>query len=132
MFEKINPPTRHNPSGYTHGVIIPAGKRMMFISGQLSGNIHGVLESEDLVTQFGACLDNVLAVVSAAGGSAINIAKMNVFITDFPLYHAKKTEIAVAWHARFGEAFPAMTIIEVNEIFDPKGQVEIEAIAFVD
>lgn len=132
MFEKINPPTRHNPSGYTHGVIVPEGKRMMFISGQLSGNIQGVLESDDLVTQFGACLDNVLTVVRAAGGDARNIAKMNVFITDFPLYHAKKREIAVAWYARFGEGFPAMTIIEVTKIFDSKGKVEIEATAFVD
>lgn len=132
MFEKINPPSRHNPSGYTHGVIVPHGKRMMFISGQLSGNVHGVLESDDLVTQFGACLDNVLKVVEAAGGCSQNIAKMNVFITDFPQYHSRKIEIAVAWNARFGEGFPAMTIIEVNEIFDPKGKVEIEAIAFVD
>lgn len=132
MFEKINPPTRHNPSGYTHGVIVPQDKRMMFISGQLSGNIDGVLESDDLVTQFAACLDNVLKVVEAAGGTAKNVAKMNVFITDFPTYHAKKTEIAVAWNVRFGEAYPAMTIIDVKEIFDPRGKVEIEAIAFLD
>ena len=132
MFEMINPPTRHNLSGYTHGVIVPEGKRMMFISGQLSGNVHGVLESDDLVNQFSSCLDNVLKVVEAAGGGAKNIAKMKVFITDFPEYHRRKTEIAVAWHARFGEGFPSMTIIDVKQLFDSKGKVEIEAVAFVD
>ncbi|NTS75299.1 RidA family protein [Catenovulum sp. SM1970] len=132
MFEMLNPPTRHNPSGYTHGVIIPEGKRMMFISGQLSGNIDGVLESEDFVVQFSACLDNVLTVLEAAGGTSKNIAKMNIYITDFPLYRSKKTELAVAWCSRFGETFPSMTIIAVQELFDPKGKVEIEAIAFVD
>jgi enamine deaminase RidA (YjgF/YER057c/UK114 family) len=131
MFEMLNPPTRHNPSGYTHGVIVPEGKRMMFIAGQLSGNVEGVLESQDMVVQFSRCLDNVLKIVEAAGGSAKNIAKMVVYITDFPLYHSKKTEIAVAWHARFGEAFPAMTIVDVKELFDSRGKVEIEAIAFV-
>lgn len=132
MFDKVNPPTRHNPSGYTHGVIVPNGKRMMFISGQLSGNIEGVLESDDLVTQFGQCLDNVLKVVEAAGGTADSIAKLKVFITDFPTYHAKKTEIAVLWSARFGAEYPAMTIIDVKELFDSRGKVEMEAIAYVD
>ena len=132
MFEKVNPPTRHNPSGYTHAVIVPHGKRMMFVAGQLSGNVHGVLETDDLVSQFANCLDNVLKVVHAAGGNAQSIAKMVVFITDFSTYHAQKTAIAVLWHARFGNSFPAMSIIEVRELFDCKGKVEIEAVAFVD
>lgn len=133
MFELVNPPTRHNPSGYTHGVIVPPGKRMMFIAGQLSGNLVGYLESDDFVVQFAACVDNVLAVVKAAGGSARNIAKMTIFISDFPTYRAKKTALAVAWNARFADGYyPAISIIEVGEIFDPRGKVEIEAVAFLD
>ncbi len=92
----------------------------------------GVLESDDLCTQFATCLDNVLAVAKAAGGSAKSIAKMTIFITDFPRYREQKTAIAVAWHARFGDSFPSISIVDVKALIDPKGKVEIEAIAFVD
>jgi enamine deaminase RidA (YjgF/YER057c/UK114 family) len=131
MFELLHPKSRHVPSGYTHGVVVAPGKRTLFVSGQLASNHLGAIESDDLPTQFATCLDNVIAVVQDAGAQAADIAKLTIYITDFPTYRRCKQAIAVGWHARFGDYYPAIAIVDVKELIDPKARVEIEAVAFL-
>ena len=45
-------------------------------------------DSDELVEQFAAALDNVLEVVRAAGGAPWNIASMTVYVTDMAAYRA--------------------------------------------
>lgn len=130
-FELLHPASRHVPSGYTHGVIVAPGQRTLLVSGQLASNRQGLIESSDLATQFAKCLDNVIAVVEEAKGSAASIAKLTIYITDFPTYRRNKQAIAIAWHARFGDYYPAIAIVDVKELIDPAALVEIEAIAYL-
>jgi enamine deaminase RidA (YjgF/YER057c/UK114 family) len=133
MFELIQPNTRHEPSGYTHGIVIPPASSLMYISGQLASDRSGKILSDDLAHQFLTCLDNVLLILKSADASAgpKAIAKLTVFITDFNAYRSTKQSIAVGWNARFGKYYPSISIVEVNELIDPDAKVEIEAVAVV-
>ncbi len=131
MFELLRPSSRHVPSGYAHGVLVPSGLRALFISGQLASNRLGVIEAVDLVSQFAKCLDNVIAIVGEAKGTTTSIAKMTIYITDFNTYRQHRQELAIAWRVRFNNFYPAITIVEVEHLIDPSALVEIDAIAFV-
>jgi enamine deaminase RidA (YjgF/YER057c/UK114 family) len=131
MLALLHPPGRHIPKGYTHGVIVASGYRTLFVSGQLASNRQGLIESEDFATQFAKCLDNVITVVEDAKGSVSSIAKLTIYITDFPTYRRNKQALAIAWHARFGDYYPAIAIVEVKELIDPDALVEIEAVAYL-
>ncbi len=132
MIELFQPDTRHDPSGYTHGVSVPCDSKFLFVSGQLPSDTTGKIISNHFSTQFIKCLDNVLAVVKAAGGEALSIVKLTIFITSFDNYHHQKDAISIGWKKRFGDYYPSISIIEVNQLIDPKGQVEIEALAQIE
>ncbi|MGE3544738.1 MAG: RidA family protein, partial [Kofleriaceae bacterium] len=97
-------------------------------------NADGVLASastphETFVAQFGQALDNVIAVVRAAGGSPTDLASMTVFVTDMAAYRATRKELAAIWKLRLGKHFPAMALVAVTALFEPDAVVEIQAIA---
>ena len=133
MFELIQPETRHKPSGYTHGVMVPAASSLLYISGQLASDRNGIIQSSDLAQQFLTCLDNILLILESADAHAgpLSIAKLTVFITDFEAYRTNKQAIAIGWNSRFGQYYPSISIVEVSELIDPAAKVEIEAIAVV-
>jgi enamine deaminase RidA (YjgF/YER057c/UK114 family) len=130
-FELLQPSSRHVPRGYTHGVVVPAGSRPVYVAGQLGSDERGVVVAGGLLEQFARALDNVIAVVADAGGRAGDIASMRIFIADFADYNRNKKAIAVLWAARFGEYYPATAIVEVSGLINPAAKVEIEAVAHV-
>jgi enamine deaminase RidA (YjgF/YER057c/UK114 family) len=69
----------------------------------------------------------VLAVVTAAGGEARNIARMTVYVTDLDAYRAGTRAIGQAWRSRMGRHFPAMALLGVAGLVEKRAKVEIEA-----
>ena len=67
MTETIQPPGFPKPRGYANGLIAPAG-RTLYISGQIAWDKDARIVSPDFATQFLQTLDNVIAIVRAAGG----------------------------------------------------------------
>jgi pimeloyl-ACP methyl ester carboxylesterase/enamine deaminase RidA (YjgF/YER057c/UK114 family) len=128
-FARLQPASRHVPSGYTHGIVVEGAPRIVYVAGQLPSDEHGVIASDHLPAQFARALDNVIAVVRDAGGEPADIASMRIYVTDLAEYRRHKPAIAIAWAARFGAYYPAIAIVEVRELYDPAGKVEIEAIA---
>jgi len=128
-FVLLQPRSRHTPKGYTHGVVVPRGGRMVFVAGQLASNQDGVITSRDFVAQFATCLDNVIAIVKEANGRPESIAQLTIYITDFDAYRHHKQALAVAWHARFADFYPAIEIVSVKELIDRDAMVEIGGIA---
>lgn len=104
---------------YSQGIL--AGKTI-YVSGQLPAR-DGALKT-DFGEATSAALDNVLAVVRAAGGDRDRIVKCVVFITDMSAFAAMNE----AYAAFFGGHRPARSCVEVSRL--PKGAVlEIEAVA---
>lgn len=128
-FKLINPPSLGAPSGYSNGLLTEPGDRLLFIAGQVAWNEKHEIVSSDFVEQFDKALENVMAVVSEAGGQASNIARLIIYVTDKHEYRAAKREVGERYRKHMGKHFPAMVLVQVAGLVDDGAKVEIEGIA---
>ena len=108
---------------YSQGIV--AEGRLLFVSGQIPMNPEtGELVKGPIEEQAEQAIKNLLEVVKASGGSAENVVKVTVYLTDMKAY-AKFNEV---YEKYFAALKPARAVVEVSSL--PKGvAVEIEAIA---
>lgn len=125
--EIIQPPSFAEPKGYVNGIV--ARGRTLYVAGQVGWTTACVFETDDFVGQFAQALDNVLAVVRAAGGEPQHVVRMTVFVTDLDAYRDNLRAIGRAWRDRFGKHFPAMSLVGVLGLVEHGAKVEIEATA---
>jgi enamine deaminase RidA (YjgF/YER057c/UK114 family) len=130
-FQFINPESLGRPRGYAHGVVVPAGGRLLFVAGQIAWDERQQIVSADFVAQFDRALANVLTVVAAAGGAPAQIARLVIYVTDKRAYLARTREVGECWRARMGTHYPAMALVEVKGLLADDAQVEIEGIAVI-
>lgn len=128
-FERIDPDELGPARGWTNGMVSPAGGRVLFVAGQDAANAEGDILTDDFVEQFEIALRKTLAVVRAAGGDAESIGRMTVFVTDIEAYRSSTAEIGAVWRSQMDRHYPAMALMEVAGLVDPRGKVEIEATA---
>lgn len=107
---------------YSQGII--DGERI-FVSGQGpvdpdSGDVVG----EDISEQTKRTLENVAAVLAAAGSSPDDVVKATVFVTDMSNYEA----VNEVYAEYMSDPFPARSAVEVSDLPIDIG-VEIEVIA---
>ncbi|MEA1870833.1 MAG: RidA family protein [Candidatus Bipolaricaulota bacterium] len=108
---------------YSQG--IRAGN-LVFVSGQLPANAEGVLVIDDIAAATRHSLENVRAVLNAAGAQMSDVVKATVFLTDMGDFSAMNK----VYGEFFSDPFPARACIEVAAL--PKGaRVEIEVIALL-
>lgn len=116
--------------GYNNGMLAPAGGRMLFVAGQIAWDAQqqpvGV---GDFALQFAQALQNVVAIVEAAGGHASHIARLTIYVTDKQLYLARLSDVGKAFRAAMGKHYPAMALVQVADLLEPHALVEIEATA---
>jgi enamine deaminase RidA (YjgF/YER057c/UK114 family) len=117
------------PRGYSHGVLAPAGGRLLFVAGQIGWDAEGKLVGDSFVAQFGRALANVAAVVRAAGGAPEHLARLTVYVTDRREYLADLAAVGEAYRAVMGRHYPAMALLEVSGLLEPGAKVEIEGTA---
>ncbi|MDQ3367767.1 MAG: RidA family protein [Myxococcota bacterium] len=118
-----------SPRGYANG---RAGEgRPVHIAGQIGWDEHRTFVLGGLAPQFGKALDNVLAVVRAAGGTPEDIASMTVFVTAIDEYRRGQSLLGPVWRERMGRHYPAMALVAVSALVEPEAVVEIQAIAYV-
>lgn len=130
-WERIDPRSLGPPRGWTNGMLAPPGARVLFVAGQDAADADGEVRTGDFVEQFDLALAKTLAVVTEAGGGAKNVGRMTIYVTDLDAYRAARGEIGDVWHARMGRHYPAMSLVEVSRLVDPRGKVEIEATAVI-
>lgn len=130
-FDLLNPASLGAPKGWTHGVLAPAGARMLFVAGQAGWESGAPGEPPEFAAQFARALDKILVVVREAGGDAGSVARMTVYVSDLPAYLASRRALRDAWAARFGDYYPAMALVEVRGLVDRGALVEIEATAAI-
>jgi enamine deaminase RidA (YjgF/YER057c/UK114 family) len=117
------------PKGYAHGVLTRG--RTLYVGGQIGWDTDTRFAHDDLVGQMGKTLDNVLDVVRAAGGAPTDIVKMTIYVTDLDAYRRSLCELGAVWRARFGKHYPAMALVGVAGLVEPRAKVEIEAVAML-
>lgn len=118
------------PVGYANGIAADAG-RIVFIAGQVGWDAQQRFQSEDIAPQFEQALQNVLAVLAEAGGTARHICRMTVYCCDKPGYLAARRDLGAIWRKLAGNHYPAMSMIFVADLLDGPGKIELEATAVV-
>lgn len=126
----IDVPGWPKPKGYVNGVVVHGPT--LFIAGQVGWNERHEFESDDLAAQFAQTLDNVLAVVRAAGLGPESVVKMTVYVTDLPAYRRSLRAVGEAWRARFGRHFPVMALVGVAGLVEERALVEIETTCAIE
>jgi enamine deaminase RidA (YjgF/YER057c/UK114 family) len=121
----IHPENWAPTKGYSAGII--AEGRQLFIAGQIGWDAQQTFHSDDLIEQFATALDNVCAVLFAAGGEVIHLTEMTVFVTDLEGYRARYRELGPIWKERLGRHYPAMALIGVSGLVETRALVEIQA-----
>lgn len=100
----------------------------IFVSGMLAWDTERrIVGVGDVRAQTRKALENVEATLKAAGATLANIVKINFYLTDI----RDKTAV---WEVRkelFGDHRPASTLVEVSQLVDPEGKLEIDAVAFI-
>jgi enamine deaminase RidA (YjgF/YER057c/UK114 family) len=110
----VQPPGWAPAKGYSNGALVRGPT--LYVAGQIGWNAEQQFESDELGEQFAQALDNVLAVVRAAGGGPADVVKMTIYVTDLDAYRTSARAIGAAWRARFG-------------LVEPRARVEIETTA---
>ena len=113
--------------GYSNGAL--AEGRVLHVGGQIGWTAEQAFETHDFVGQVRQALENVAAVVRAAGGEVGDIARLTWYVTDKRAYLARQREVGEAYRAVMGRHFPAMTMVVVAGLVEDAALVEIEATA---
>ena len=154
--EIVNPEALGRPRGWSNGMLAPQGGRVLFVAGQIGvgggrkpeeggagaggadpdGMDAGVVREARgtgvvLAEQFRAALANVAAVVEAAGGRIADVGRLTIYVTEMEAYRGSLPEIGAAYRTVFGRHFPAMALVAVTELVDPRAVVEVEATAVI-
>ena len=125
----VNPPELGVPRGFTHGLLAPAGGRVLFVAGQTAAGADGRVATADFVQQFETALTNVLTVVRAAGGRPDHIARMTIYVTSMVQYREHRPALGDVWARHMGSHYPAIALVQVLALVDERAVVEIEATA---
>jgi len=126
----VEPEGWARPSGYANGVA--ARGEVLAIAGQIGWNPATCrFESDDLVAQARTALENIVAVVRAAGGGPEHIVRMTWYIVDRDAYNAALRALGAVYREVLGRHYPAMTLVVVAGLLEPRAQVEIEATAIL-
>lgn len=128
----VNPESLGEPRGWSHGILAPAGGRILFVAGQTARGSDGAIVSGGFVAQFEAALERVLRVVREAGGESRNVGRMTIYVTDLAAYRGSLGSLGEAWRRQMGRHYPAMALVEVQGLVDEGALVEIEATAVLN
>jgi 2-iminobutanoate/2-iminopropanoate deaminase len=124
-----NPKEVASPDGqFSQAVVVPAGTRLLFISGQVPRGPNGqTVGAGDMTTQAEQVFANLLAILNAQGTNFDSAIKATIFVTDMSLA-GKVTPVRSKY---FGTAAPASRFVEVSALGDPDWMLEVELIAAI-
>lgn len=117
------------PRGYASGVA--AEGRLVFVAGQIGWDENQRFVSDDLAAQARQALFNVVAVLAEAGARPEHLVRLTWYVTSRDEYNASLAEIGSAYRELFGRHYPAMSVVVVAGLLEPRAKVEIEATAVV-
>jgi 2-iminobutanoate/2-iminopropanoate deaminase len=117
----LAPPFSH----YTDAVRVDG---LLFVSGCIAVDAEGdLVGGDDVVAQARQVFRNLEAVLTAAGATFADVAKVTVFLVDID----DRARINPVREEFFGETRPASTLVEVGSLVLPGAKVEIDLVAHI-
>ena len=130
MPKTVTPKSFGAPLGmYSHGMVAPGGE-IVVVAGQVGMGQGGQVAGGDVVAQTKQALDNVRAVVEAAGCAMRDVIRLQTFLThaeDIPGFMKARAEVFPGYFP--DGAYPPNTLLIVSRLVKPELLVEIEAMA---
>jgi enamine deaminase RidA (YjgF/YER057c/UK114 family) len=117
------------PRGYSNG--IEAEGRIVFVAGQIGWDERGAIKSDKFADQFRQALVNTVAVLREASAEAEHVTRMTWFITSRKDYEDSLAALGPIWKELMGPNYPAMSVIIVSGLVEPRAKVEIETTAVI-
>jgi enamine deaminase RidA (YjgF/YER057c/UK114 family) len=127
----VNPPQLGDPTpnGYSTAVIVPAGGRLAYISGQGGFDSTGNL-SPDFAAQVKQAYANLRIALGGIGARPDQVAKLTVYVVDHDM---SKLEVLTRNVVEmFGETLPAQTLVPVPKLAIDPMLFEVEAVVVLD
>jgi enamine deaminase RidA (YjgF/YER057c/UK114 family) len=124
------PPGWPRPRGYANAIV--ARGRLIALAGQIGWNpLTSAFDSDDFVAQTRQALANIVAILTAGGAKSAHLVRLTWYVTDRHEYARRLSEVGAVYRETIGAHYPAMTLVEVAGLLEPRARVEIEALAVV-
>jgi len=116
------------PRGYTHAVVVPAG-RMIFVAGQVAFGADGsIVGKGDVEAQARKAYENVETALAAAGATMADVVRLTTYVVNYQPEHRDVLRKVRADYWSDTEP-PAATLLGVQALALPDLLVEVEATA---
>jgi enamine deaminase RidA (YjgF/YER057c/UK114 family) len=129
--ERVAPERLFKPAAYSQ-VVVATGRRLIFVSGQVSMDAEGRLVAPgDFNGQARQVYANLRAALEGAGATPGDVVKLTTYVVNYR--PELRPLLAAARSAVFSpEALPASTLVGVQALAEPGYLIEVEAIAVTD
>jgi enamine deaminase RidA (YjgF/YER057c/UK114 family) len=125
----LQPAEWARPKGYANGM--SARGQMIFISGQIGWDANGQFSGDDLTGQVAQALRNIVRVLQEAHAEPRHLVRLTWYVLSRDAYVREARDIGAAYREILGKHFPAMSVVEVRGLVEPRALVEIEATAVI-
>src|SRR6267143_1873646 len=128
---RLAPEGLFKPAAYSQ-VVVATGRRMVFVSGQVSIDADGKLVAPgDVLGQARQVYANLRAALEGAGAKPADVVKLTTYIVGYtpelrPLLGEARSMVFNP------AAVPASTLVGVQALAEPGYLIEVEAIAVTD
>jgi 2-iminobutanoate/2-iminopropanoate deaminase len=112
---------------YSQAVKVSAAGTQIYVAGQTWDPKLGGATKGDAAAQAEFALENMKAVLEAAGATMEDVVKVTVYVRNME----DLDKIAQARYKYFSKSPPSSTIVEVSKLYHPDILVEIDAIAVI-
>lgn len=124
MRNPINLPDRAPPQFYSHAIEVTAPGRTLFVSGQVAIRPDGTVP-ETIQEQAEQVIQNMTNILAQARMTIRDVVKYTIYLTDA----AHQPGFVSVAQGLLSAPPPAITLLIVKALADPKYLIEIEAIA---
>ena len=114
---------------YSHGMVAPAGD-VVVVAGQVGIGPDGQVAVDNVLAQTKQALENVRAIVEAAGCTMRDVVRLQTFLTraeDIPGFMKARSEVFPGYFP--DGVYPPNTLLVVSRLVRPELLIEIEAMA---
>jgi enamine deaminase RidA (YjgF/YER057c/UK114 family) len=120
-----DPPSPYEgPYGFSR--VVQAGG-IVVVGGTTSVDVDGVVVGDTPYVQAVEIFSKLTHELERAQASLEDVVQVRVYVTDI----SRANEVGRAHGEAFGSARPAMTMVEVSALIDPRMLVEVEVLAVV-
>ncbi len=127
--EILHPEGWATARGYANGVA--AEGRQVFVAGQVGWDAAQRFVSDEFAAQARQAFMNIVDVLACAGAGPQHLVRLTWYVTSREEYLAALPEVGASYREIFGRNFPAMSVVVVAGLVEPRAKVEIEATAVV-